>query len=315
MGGDAATALVPHAVAYVEPVTMASVPLVHHKKYKNTVAGMIRPMDETSRIQLDSGDEMPFARWVGYFGLSRMGAVSNMGRKVDMPVSFGRSVFEDALPYVLVVGGSPELMDGRELEGISRLCRHVVAVDRGLDALLAAGLRCDVFCGDVDSVSDLGGSLVLKSESDPRDPSSFDVERYDPHKDYTDLSLAMRAIRARWGDAPLICTCLSGGRADHALAALGCMSRWRGPVAWEESGFSSRMLKAGDEWRLTGLEGSTFSFVGLCPESVVSEEGMEWTLDRKVVGLLEDLGISNVLGPDAKMTCHEGTVAAFALSR
>lgn len=232
-----------------------------------------------------------------------------------MPVSFERSIFEDAFPYVLVVGGSPETLDGCDLARIGSRCRRVVAVDRGLDALIAAGLNCDVFCGDVDSVSDVGRSLVFRSESDPRDPRSFDVERRDPHKDQTDLALAMGAIYTRWGDVPLVCTCLSGGRADHALAALGCMSRWRGPLAWEERGFSSRMLKTGDEWHLTGFEGSMFSFVGLCPESMVSEEGMEWTLDRRVVGLLEDLGISNVLGPDARMTCHEGIVATFILPR
>lgn len=30
-----------------------TVPLAHHKVYKNTVTGMIRPLDETSKIILD----------------------------------------------------------------------------------------------------------------------------------------------------------------------------------------------------------------------------------------------------------------------
>ena len=39
-------------------------------------------------------------------------------------------------------------------------CDHVVAVDRGLDALLGAGLGCDVYVGDADTVSDAGRALV-----------------------------------------------------------------------------------------------------------------------------------------------------------
>lgn len=47
---------------------------------------------------------------------------------------------------------SPEL---RHLAGED----HVVAVDRGLDALLGAGLGCDVYVGDADIVSDEGQQL------------------------------------------------------------------------------------------------------------------------------------------------------------
>ena len=42
-------------------------------------------------------------------------------------------------------------------------CDHVVAVDRGLDALLGAGLGCDVYVGDADTVSDAGISNIVRS--------------------------------------------------------------------------------------------------------------------------------------------------------
>lgn len=232
-----------------------------------------------------------------------------------MPTSFARSIHDDSFPYVLVVGGSPETIEGDAIRRLARLCNHVVAVDRGLDVLVSAGVGCDLLCGDFDSVSEGARVVVCEAESDPCDPCSIEVERYDPHKDNTDLSLALRAISERWGDVALVFTCLSGGREDHALAALGCMARWNGPVAWFERGFSSRILKAGDDWILEGLEGSTFSFVGLSPSAEVSEEGMEWMLSHRCVGLLEDLGISNVLSSHARFACHDGVVAAFMLPK
>lgn len=55
----------------------------------------------------------------------------------------------------LAGGGEPEL-----LCHLAGECDHIVAVDRGLDALLGAGLSCDVYVGDADTVSDEGRALV-----------------------------------------------------------------------------------------------------------------------------------------------------------
>ena len=57
----------------------------------------------------------------------------------------------DAL-RVLLVGGSPQTCDAVFLKHLYAGCDLVVAVDRGLDAVLDAGLPCDLFCGDADSV-------------------------------------------------------------------------------------------------------------------------------------------------------------------
>ena len=217
----------------------------------------------------------------------------------------------DAL-RVLLVGGSPQTCDAVFLKHLYAGCDLVVAVDRGLDAVLDAGLPCDLFCGDADSVGARGLLAVRRCEEG--EPSEvFAVERYDPYKDFTDLSLALRAIESRWGSVELVCTCLTGGRPDHALAALGCILRWDGPVCLEEQGFSGRLLRAGASWQMTGFQGSTFSFVCLSPVGVVSERGMEWELDHKRVELLSDLGISNIVTDDAEVTCHEGAIAAYLI--
>lgn len=230
-----------------------------------------------------------------------------------------------ALARVLLVGGSPQPSRPALVRGLARACDVVVAVDRGLDALLAAGLGCDLFCGDADSVSRPGAELVRAAEErggvpgDPRGAagerggdSVGEVERYDPHKDFTDLALALRAVSERWPHAAVVCTCLSGGRPDHMLAVLGRLAGWDGPVEIEEDGFSARILRVGESWTLAARVGARFSFVPLSGVARVSESGMRWTLDGARVPLLSDLGVSNVIEDGAaRISCSEGALAAW----
>ena len=105
---------------------------------------------------------------------------------------------------VLIVGGSPERSSAEVLLRAAAGCRAIVAVDRGLDALLAANLTCDLFCGDADSVSEAGAGLVREAEEAGRDggEAAFAVVRYNPHKDDTDLGLAISEVAARYPGAP-----------------------------------------------------------------------------------------------------------------
>ncbi|MDY2776916.1 MAG: thiamine diphosphokinase [Collinsella sp.] len=210
----------------------------------------------------------------------------------------------------LVVGGSPEVPDAGLLRTLHGLANVVVAVDRGLDCLMAAGLPCDLFCGDADSVSGPGAQLV--GEAQMGRGGAFEVERYDPHKDLTDLALALDAIRARWGQVDIVATALSGGSPDHFLAALGRLLSWEGDVRIAERGFEGRVLRAGSRWDLSGFQGSRFSFVPITCDAVVSESDMRWELDHEPVGFLSDLGISNRLdGARSSIECHEGTLMAW----
>lgn len=217
---------------------------------------------------------------------------------------------------VLIVGGSPEPCSPETLCAAASGCDAVVAVDRGLDALRAAALHCDLFCGDADSVSEQGAALVACAEGDGPSSGSFAVERYNPHKDYTDLSLALRAVRERWGSCAVRATCLTGGAPDHYLAALGRLVAWDGPVELYEDGLSGRILRAGDSWTIGERVGCRFSFVPLSADAEVSERGMRWELDHCRCALLEDLGISNVIeDPTATVACHEGVVGAWVFKR
>lgn len=213
---------------------------------------------------------------------------------------------------VLVVGGSPERSSLELIATLVERSDAVVAVDRGLDYLLAAGCSCDLFCGDADSVGEKGAAAVRACEAGEKGPVRS-VERYDPHKDFTDLALALRAIEERWPDTALTCTCLSGGRPDHALAVYGRLASWHaGTLELREDSFSSHVLRGPAELNLDGCRGMRFSFVALSEDAEVSERGMRWVLDHAHPAFLGDLGISNVIESDeAAFTCHAGTVATW----
>ncbi len=184
-------------------------------------------------------------------------------------------------------------------------CDYVVAVDRGLDALLSAGLGCDVYVGDADTVSDAGRALVDAA-------TDFEVERHDPYKDYTDLALALESVRRRWPGAELVATCATGGRPDTALSVLGLLAGYEDAPIWiAEDKVVARILHAGETWTIEGAEGKTFSIIAIAPGTVVSEHGLEWELDHSPLGLLADMGISNVVRGTAKIQVHTGTAIAY----
>ena len=184
-------------------------------------------------------------------------------------------------------------------------CDHVVAVDRGLDALLGAGLGCDVYVGDADTVSDAGRVLVDAA-------TDFEVERHDPYKDYTDLALALDSVRRRWPGAEVVATCATGGRPDMALSVLGLLAGYEDAPVWiAEDRVVARILHAGESWAIEGAEGKTFSIIAIAPNTKVSEHGLEWGLDHASLGLLADTGISNVIRSTATIQAHTGTAIAF----
>lgn len=206
---------------------------------------------------------------------------------------------------VLVVCGSPVLASHELLCHLAGECDHIVAVDRGLDALLGAGLCCDVYVGDADTVSDEGRALVDAADA-------FEVERHNPYKDYTDLALALDAIRRRWPGAEVVATCATGGRPDMALSVLGLLAGYTDAPVWiAEDETTARVLHAGESWTIQGAEGKTFSIIALAPNTKVSEHGLEWELDHSPLGLLADTGISNIVRGTATIQVHQGIAIGY----
>lgn len=209
---------------------------------------------------------------------------------------------------VLVVCGSPVVASTDLLRRLAGGCDHVVAVDRGLDALLDAGLSCDVYVGDADTVSDAGRALVDAA-------ADFEVERHDPYKDYTDLALALDSVRRRWPGAEVVATCATGGRPDMALSVLGLLANYKDAPVWiAEDKVVARILRAGESWTIESAEGKTFSIIAIAPNTEVSEHGLEWELDHSPLGLLADTGISNVVRGTAKIQVHQGVAIGYLLA-
>ena len=206
---------------------------------------------------------------------------------------------------VLVVCGSPVVASAELLCHLAGECDHIVAVDRGLDALLGAGLSCDVYVGDADTVSDEGRALVDAA-------ADFEVERHNPYKDYTDLALALDTIRSRWPGAELYATCATGGRPDMALSVLGLLAGYTDAPVWiEEHEVTARILHQNETWTIKNATGKTFSIIAIAPNTEVSEHGLEWELDHAPLGLLADTGISNVVRGAAKIQVHTGIAIAY----
>lgn len=208
---------------------------------------------------------------------------------------------------VLLVCGSPVVASAGLLRRLAGECDHVVAVDRGLDVLLGAGLGCAVYIGDADTVSD-GGRALVDAAAD------FEVERHDPYKDYTDLALALESVRRRWPGAEVVATCATGGRPDMALSVLGLLAGYAdGPIWIAEDETTARILHAGESWTIEGAEGKTFSIIAIAPNTEISEHGLEWELDHAPLALLADTGISNIVRGTATITVHQGTAIAYLL--
>lgn len=208
---------------------------------------------------------------------------------------------------VLVVCGSPVVSSAELLRRLAGECDHIVAVDRGLDALLSAGMGCDVYVGDADTVSDAGRALVDAA-------ADFEVERHDPYKDYTDLALALESVRRRWPGAEVVATCATGGRPDMALSVLGLLAGCDDAPVWiAEDETTARILHAGESWTIEDAEGKTFSIIAIAPNTEVSEHGLEWELDHASLGLLADTGISNIVRSTAKINVHTGVAIAYLL--
>lgn len=206
-----------------------------------------------------------------------------------------------------MVCGSPVVASADLLRRLVGECDHVVAVDRGLDALLGARLSCDVYVGDADTVSEAGRALVDAAED-------FEVERHDPYKDYTDLALALDSVRRRWPRAEVVATCATGGRPDMALSVLGLLAGYEDAPVWiAEDETTARILHEGESWTIENATGKTFSIIAIAPNTEISEHGLEWELDHSPLGLLADTGISNIVRSTAKITVHTGVAIAYLL--
>ncbi len=204
----------------------------------------------------------------------------------------------------LVVGGSPLAISAKKLSVLSQLCDFIVAVDKGMDICIEAGIIPDLYCGDGDSISRQSLQYLESNHS-------IEKAVYDPHKDDTDLSLAIREVVDRGYDRIVVASLL-GGRLDHQLAVLGVLKTAdTDDIWWVEDDVICRILSEDGCCEIQLNEecvDKTISCISLSDDTLVTEQGTLWEADHLTLGLLSDRGVSNVVtASGATIKIHRGS--------
>lgn len=215
---------------------------------------------------------------------------------------------------VLIVAGSPQPSSAQLVSSLADEADYVVACDAGARVCRAAGMVPDAFVGDGDSA---GRDVLSWVRSTTARLIAFPPEKY-----ATDLALSIDAARheaaRRKTRLELVLTCASGGRPDHALAALGqLLAAQDAAPRLVEDDFELRILSPQGMWSWQLDESAkdrVLSVVALLPGTVVSERGMRWDLDHRNLPVLGDEGISNVVAStSAHVECHSGACVVYLL--
>jgi thiamine pyrophosphokinase len=202
---------------------------------------------------------------------------------------------------IVLAGGDPVSAD---LKALLPDARFVIAADSGVHAAEVLGLHVDVIVGDLDSADpDAVERAVAAGAS---------VERYSPHKDATDLELALEAADAH-GAADVCVVGGAGGRLDHLLANLALLASPRF-VHLRITALvgEARLTVITDEAQLCGAPGGLLTLVPLGGSAHgVSTEGLEYPLRDEDLDAGTTRGVSNVfVGETATVRVRRGIVLA-----
>jgi thiamine pyrophosphokinase len=172
-------------------------------------------------------------------------------------------------------------------------------VDGGLRHVLALGLSPDLVIGDMDS-------------ADPADLSRVpdaSIKRFSPHKDETDLELALNAAAEQGCDTIRVLAAV-GDRLDQTLSNvyLLALPALRGRDARLVSGAQTSWLAYPGRLTVSGAAGDTLSLIPLTGEvAAVVTQGLEYPLRREDLYFGPARGVSNVLtGSTAEVSFSQG---------
>ncbi|MFW2383162.1 MAG: thiamine diphosphokinase [Acidimicrobiales bacterium] len=208
-----------------------------------------------------------------------------------------------AVALVFAGGDSPSQAQYEAIVGPLTGTVRVIAADSGADHARALGVHVDVAVGDFDSASDLTQAWLHQIGSD--------IREFGPHKNYSDLELALAAATEDDPTAIYVLG-LGGGRLDHSLLNLLVLADAR----WSTSqihGLSNEywISVIHDEIMLTGELGSLVSLIPIGGPASVSTTGLLYALDGEELSPTGARGLSNVLaGVPARVHVEAGVVLA-----
>lgn len=178
---------------------------------------------------------------------------------------------------------------------------YVMAVDGGFAHLESIGRKPDMAIGDFDSLGYV--------------PRGLRVVRRSPHKDESDMELALMRAKAQRFDTVYVFGSL-GRRLDHTLANLqlfaGYTEKGMSIIAVDEDS-AVTFLAGPDALEAPAREMGTVSVFAMNDECTgVFERGLEWELDDYTLTNRTSLGLSNEFKGEAIMIGVEaGTLAVF----
>ena len=193
----------------------------------------------------------------------------------------------------VVIGASPD----SDMEFIQKMIRpddYVICADGGLRYALEAGIPVRLVVGDFDS---------------GEEPPLLKTVRYPAEKDYTDLELAVEK-GVEQGFRTFLILGGTGGRLPHTLANLLLMFRFarRGiTVSMADPEVTAHVLTV-PEQEAQIPPGHTYSVFSVGGDSVISEIGAKYPLDRYRLSGFDSIGISNESLDGAQVILHHGSV-------
>lgn len=166
----------------------------------------------------------------------------------------------------------------------------LIAADGGADHFHSLGLKPDILVGDLDSITP---EALAWSEQ-----RGVEIIRYDPHKDYTDLELALLLAQERQCHQALVLGA-AGSRWDQTIASLLL------PASQELqtldmvliAGYQEiRLLRGENTLVLTGQPGNRVSLIPISASAEgITTQGLEYPLDAEDLLLGSTRGVSNVM--------------------
>lgn len=208
---------------------------------------------------------------------------------------------------VIIAGG--RLSEPEHARSLIQKDDLLIAADGGADHFLALGLTPDILVGDLDSIT----PAALKQ----MEASGVEIIRYDPHKDYTDLELALLLAQARQCSQALALGA-AGSRWDQTIASLllpASPALQTLDICLVDGRQELRLLRSGDSLDLRGAPGDLISLIPLSPSAQgITTQGLEYPLADEDLLLGATRGVSNVLlGEQARIHLRQGLLLCVIL--
>jgi thiamine pyrophosphokinase len=187
-----------------------------------------------------------------------------------------------------VIFANGTFTDPRQARDLLRADDLIIAVDGGTRYAWQVGVDPELVIGDLDSLTG--------EEQERLRSSGAEVSSFSPHKDRTDLELALLRASSEGADEILILAAL-GGRLDQSIANLLLLT------LPELADCDVRIVQGAqvafvirDEALIEGRRGDTVSLIPLGGDALgVTAQGLAWPLDDDVLRFGPARGISNVL--------------------